>query len=453
MAILENQIGAPLAVAGAKTIVVGDSITRQLAGAYTSSDGISFSLEGTGFNWVQAMLGYPFTHNIQKNYGDNNEVTGKLGYNKGIGGDKAADVRARLQADVLALNPALVFFLVGTNDIKANTPLNDIITDWKYCVDQILAINASLVVYTVMPRSTDLDWDDNAERLVLFEFNNFIRTHVATLQAEGKKIALSDPWDNMRNWFGDGYTAATTTFKDGVHPNVRGGYFSALATLPIFQGLKNLDRHYKSVLTDIWNATTNPYGNIAPNPDLSGTGGTVSDGTGTIADDWRVQHFAGSNSVGAVSMVDAPNGGDGKAIKLTITSDGNGTDNERWLVYQSSYTTGDAEGVIDGNTYRAQARVWVTNITGELWKQTHLQFFDADGDRDVWAGLGNNSDVPLPADDYDRLLITPQTTLDASADRVRLEFDTYLDGTVAGSFDVYIWHPDFRYLEAVPPLV
>lgn len=442
---------------GMKAIVIGDSISRGGLGLYTSNNNIGTKMEGTGFYVMQQILGHPFVHNVQKNYGNNDGDAGKLGHNKGSSGDTIAGLKARFKADVMDLEPDICFLHIMTNSIANDVPLADLKADFIDIVERGLSAGIVMHVTTVLPRNDDdgNDWDNDTQRFVMIQMNQFIREYISQQQARGESVMFCDFYEIARDHFGtNAYDMASNNTGDGLHTHGRGGLVLGYAQAAPFEsyGIKNMDRHYKSVLTDLFDASANPYGNCAHNPDLSGTGGLLSDGTGSLPDDYRLTHQSGSNSTCVASVVDAPDGGEGKAIKLTITSDGNGTDNERWLLFQKDYAEGASEGIVDGNACRAQSRVRVDNMTGNMLKQCQMQLLDADGGRDVFAGLGDSADVPLDAGSYDWLYVTPQLIFDANADRVRLEWDTYIDGRVAGSFDLYIWHPDWRSLESVPVL-
>jgi lysophospholipase L1-like esterase len=76
---------------------------------------------------------------------------------RGIGGDITAGVLYRLQDDVLALNPAGIVLLIGTNDIGNGADPADVAENTKQILLAIKKFNPNLkvIVCKVMPRSQD----------------------------------------------------------------------------------------------------------------------------------------------------------------------------------------------------------------------------------------------------------------------------------------------------------
>lgn len=75
--------------------------------------------------------------------------------NRGIGGDITAGVLFRLQDDVLALDPAGIVLLIGTNDLGNNADPADVADNIKEILNAIKKYNPNLkvIVCKVMPRS------------------------------------------------------------------------------------------------------------------------------------------------------------------------------------------------------------------------------------------------------------------------------------------------------------
>jgi lysophospholipase L1-like esterase len=75
--------------------------------------------------------------------------------NRGIGGDITAGVMFRLHDDVLALDPAGIVLLIGTNDLGNNADPADVADNIKEILNAIKKYNPDLkvIVCKVMPRS------------------------------------------------------------------------------------------------------------------------------------------------------------------------------------------------------------------------------------------------------------------------------------------------------------
>lgn len=88
-------------------------------------------------------------------------------FNKGIGGNKTTDLLARLEEDVLSLQPDHVVIMIGTNDSKKLSP-----DEYRENLAEIILIlqknNINAIQLTVLP-SANLERDD-----IKSEFNNII---------------------------------------------------------------------------------------------------------------------------------------------------------------------------------------------------------------------------------------------------------------------------------------
>ncbi len=71
--------------------------------------------------------------------------------NRGIVSDKSAGVLISFDDRVLALNPKLVFMLIGSNDICDGYTINQIITNIENIINKLEEKNISLILSTVLP--------------------------------------------------------------------------------------------------------------------------------------------------------------------------------------------------------------------------------------------------------------------------------------------------------------
>lgn len=65
-------------------------------------------------------LGHGFARLVADQLAETFPTAGFIFYNRGIGGNKAADVLARLQEDCLQLAPDVLVFMIGINDTWHN---------------------------------------------------------------------------------------------------------------------------------------------------------------------------------------------------------------------------------------------------------------------------------------------------------------------------------------------
>lgn len=68
-------------------------------------------------------LGHGFARLVADQLAEKFPTAGFTFYNRGIGGNKAADVLARLQEDCLQLAPDVLVFMIGINDTWGTMPV------------------------------------------------------------------------------------------------------------------------------------------------------------------------------------------------------------------------------------------------------------------------------------------------------------------------------------------
>lgn len=194
------------------------------------------------------------------------------GYNQGTGGQTAAQMATQV-ASVTALNPKVVVFLCGTNDLSgtADTPAT-IFANMRTMTTAYKAAGARVVQICVLPRNdatwTGLSAGRQADRETL---NGLIRA-----QTDVRIVDLEATFD------------PTTMCVDGLHPNYRGAILVGNAVGDVLNTLIT----GQSVLTG-YDTSDNFLVGASENPLLSGTAGTRSgtpQPTGQAADNWTVTH-------------------------------------------------------------------------------------------------------------------------------------------------------------------
>lgn len=140
--------------------------------------------------------------------------------NKGVAGDRPAQIADRFGADVLTPFPWCVHILVGTN-----APYDD---DIQVPIIQVCARAARkkgirVILGKIPPRSYDIK-----------QFNNAL-----AVMAADDGFVLVDYYTPMCN--GDG-SQNTSLFSDGTHPNAAGYAVMEAALLPVLNGMKSYAR-------------------------------------------------------------------------------------------------------------------------------------------------------------------------------------------------------------------
>ncbi len=149
--------------------------------------------------------------------------------NRGISGDTTRGVLYRLPEDVLALHPAAVVLLIGTNDIGIGADPADVLENIKAILAALRASNAKLpvIVCRVMPSAA------SKERPA---------AKIQQLNALVSELIAGDPQFiqcNTYTIFADAQgDAKKTEFPDLLHPNAA-GYAKWVAALnPLLQPLR-----------------------------------------------------------------------------------------------------------------------------------------------------------------------------------------------------------------------
>ena len=146
--------------------------------------------------------------------------------NRGIGGDKIADLQARWQEDCLALQPDYVSILIGINDTWHNTG-DQAIFGTEKSVQQLEPF--------VLPVTNDR-----------YGWRKDLDPKIQTVRKLAKEYGtLLIPLDGIFNALGIAYGFSKYTKEDGVHPTIGGheiiaqSWIDAISAVDFFSGNKN----------------------------------------------------------------------------------------------------------------------------------------------------------------------------------------------------------------------
>ena len=142
---------------------------------------------------------------------------GKPDLGRGISGQTTPQMLVRFRQDVIALKPAVVVILAGTNDIAGNTGPStlEMIEDNIASMTELAQANGIKVVLSSVLPVFDYPWKpglDPAPKIVAL--NQWIRAYAARRGAVylDYHSAMADERQGMRREFAE----------DGVHPNAAG---------------------------------------------------------------------------------------------------------------------------------------------------------------------------------------------------------------------------------------
>ncbi|WP_406318896.1 GDSL-type esterase/lipase family protein [Streptosporangium sp. NBC_01639] len=107
--------------------------------------GASMTQGRLGADWVSALRADPRHRGYQF-------------VNAGINGNTTADLRQRVDADVIACHPAAVTLLIGTNDVRNGVPLEQYRDNLRAIVDHVKTrTTAKIALMSLPPLGEDLD--------------------------------------------------------------------------------------------------------------------------------------------------------------------------------------------------------------------------------------------------------------------------------------------------------
>lgn len=145
------------------------------------------------------------------------KVDGAVRIGRGIAGQTSAQVRARFAADAIALHPAIVHILVGTNDIAGNggpMTLDDTRANLTAMASAAQAAGIRVIIGTLLP-TIDYGWRPGQHPVPkIAEMNAWIRQ-----EAAARHYVLAEYFTPLAA--PDGSLKAQLS-SDGVHPNASG---------------------------------------------------------------------------------------------------------------------------------------------------------------------------------------------------------------------------------------
>jgi lysophospholipase L1-like esterase len=171
---------------------------------------------------------------ITQGWGDNmgGSFPGVKVANRGISGDTTRGVLIRMDEDVLALDPAAVVILIGTNDQEEKADPKVIAANLKLIIAKLEASNHSMpiILCEVFPSS-------ETKHRPADKIKEINRLYDAEVKGD-PQVTLVETWRLFANDQGD---AKPEEFRDLLHPNKLGYAKWAAALHPIFATLGFMD--------------------------------------------------------------------------------------------------------------------------------------------------------------------------------------------------------------------
>lgn len=415
-----------------RAVIIGDS--RVANGYGTSTNNAAYYNQRGPMNWFFALTNSPLE---LIHFNNNHPTNPPEGHAVGTGGETTNDMIGRYKRDVLDKKPTLVIIVAGTNDLTADQTAGTIQHNLKWMIEQANKIDAFVWVFNIDPRNND---DGNgltaAREQVRQDVNTWLNEYVNT----NGKCELIDAASILQDANGDLDSAYS---YDGLHWNSAGAYrLATLALIPAWRKFVGIETRTQYSVPASYAASTNDYGNMLTNPELSGTGGITSTGvSGTIADDWRAERSTGTDITAVASIVSETdwNNDTTNFQQFVVTSTGGASDGE--LLRFRPTATYVTSGHTAGNWYEGLVEVKIpTGWESGLLRSIYLEVRDEDGATDTFVrhfqdaytdGGTGNKDI-WPTDTQHMVLRTPPVQVDGIIGFTYYVY-TEIDATVAGT--------------------
>ena len=169
-------------------------------------------------------------NSITQGWGDNmhDAFPGVKVANRGISGDTTRGVLIRLKEDVLALDPAAVVLLIGTNDLEEGADPETIAANLKLILAEMNKHNPSMpvVLCQIFPSSA-------SKKRPADKIKKVNELYAAVVKGD-KQVTFVETWPLFANGEGD---AKPEEFPDLLHPNAAGYAKWASAIWPVLATL------------------------------------------------------------------------------------------------------------------------------------------------------------------------------------------------------------------------
>lgn len=423
-------------------VLVGDSMTLQNS-ELGSPKNIYHSTRGF-FAWMQVRLGFPFECVV-----GNSGSSTLVGDNRGVSGDTTTGILARLDSDVLARNPDIVFVWAGTNDIALGATYATITSNLASIYQKILDRGAIVAVLPIAPRNASgSDWSTSAQRRMHLAVNHWIEQKARTTQG----MIYIDPYPYVVDPASANGDSRSGFSVDGVHCSPTGGYYMGEAAVKVFSGLIRPMSHVAVSQYDAYDATNFPNGNMLTNGLLTGTGGTIGTGaSGTAATSWQVMRNSGTNATATASKVSRSDGlpGDVQQVVFGVTGGGSGTGVLYVMPTPSTVSTGVASDIwVEGS---CEIEVSASSGGGSPLYGLYLEVYDLTSGGSRVRCLQPYAGVKLPNVAWKGILKTPPLQL-IGTDGIRYRIVAEVDETITDTVTVKLSRMTLRRRLTAPTL-
>lgn len=347
-------------------------------GAVSVSNGqvtaVALGTVGTGCTFPVGNL--TITDNGGSGSGATVQVEANSGGQYGESGDTTALWSNRC-SDVASSKFNIILTRIGTNDPPASVSPATSIANIKSCTKTLLAAGKLVILQTNAPRGTGNETAAQQKQLYQIDqgIRAFVRQYAAESGVSSNLMLLDTAWleTNGASATGDGWTGC---LFDNLHPGtgcamIEGYALAKMLSQRLGIPMDAYGRRSNPSLTNLYDASNNPYGYSNAHPFMDGTAGTASAPvTGTVATDYTISRSSGSGSTTATASIESAgssaDGFTGPRQVLTVST-GSGTSTENYKIVT-------AHGLATWNL--AQGDIVVGEIQMEVSGMTKGNFID-----------------------------------------------------------------------------
>lgn len=336
-------------------------------------------------------------------------------FNYGVSGDDTAQIITRFRSTVL---PAMIaskvrylLVLAGTNNPGDGISLSDAKAHFTEIAASCQAAGIRVVIVAETPRG---DTTFTAQRFsdTQLKYHDSLRDWLLRyLPWAYPNVFVYDPYPLLADPATTTGDALVGMLYDGLHPgplgarNIMKGLHDAFFS-KVIPGINRLI----TTQANVWHATDRPFGALNSNPLMVGTGGTLSGGSGQLADSWVASIPSGVTAAFSKATED---GYPVQVVTLSGTPTGASPTME---IYNNSVTL---TNWVSGTQARSTGRIKVDpGGSGYLAAEIYLRgTYPTGGTINVESGnQGSLTSLPagLLADGFDGVQITPPVGAGAS---------------------------------------
>lgn len=274
---------------GMQVALLGDSITRNNNFDGTTQKATINASIGY-WSWASQFLGKRFASSYALNFG--------------ISGYTTSDIINNTLAAAAASASNICVVLAGTNDCAAGTSASQIFANLLKIWGALLSAGKYVVAGTIWPRSDAVL--TSAQQKTLLQVNALIRKTAPTIPG----VYVWDAFLYLADLTSTTAGCVSALFIDNLHPNRQGAFIAGTELANVFNTVfprPAYPIYGVNSLSDIYDATYAPDGNLTSNATLVGTAGTNGTGaSGTVATGWTVSRTTGTVLAAVNSLVAVP---------------------------------------------------------------------------------------------------------------------------------------------------